>query len=172
MAVSGPAALRITLDGVAHDVSSEPADATLEHAGPGVALLRLSKDARRVLWQALPAGSTDGAGRVGLEIVVDGWRFAAAFEPLARARLREKARRGPAERGVHQPLIVRAPIPGRIGSVRVADGQAVEAGDPLVTLEAMKMENIVRAPRAGTIARVVVAAGTTVELGDALVELA
>ena len=93
-------------------------------------------------------------------------------EPSARAALRDRARRGAAADRAHGALVVRAPIPGRIGAVRIVEGQSVEAGEALLTLEAMKMENVVRAPRAGTIERVAVGAGQTVELGDPLVELA
>ena len=52
---------------------------------------------------------------------------------------------------------------------RSASGEAVEAGQRLLSIEAMKMENEVIAPRAGTIARIGVVAGQTVELGDELV---
>ena len=48
-------------------------------------------------------------------------------------------------------------------------GDAVTAGDRLLAVEAMKMENEVRAPRDGTVERVAVGAGETVELGDVLV---
>src|SRR3972149_3548864 len=123
---------------------------------------------------APPTGSeleVTGPGSGGLRAAL-GWRFEVAVEPAARTALRERARRGAAALRAHAPLLVHAPIPGRIGAVRVAEGQAVEAGEALLTLEAMKMENLVRAPRAGTIARVVVSAGQTVELGDTLVELA
>ena len=56
-------------------------------------------------------------------------------------------------------------------SVAVAAGDAVEAGQRLLSVEAMKMENELRAPRAGTVERIAVAAGQTVELGDTLVVL-
>ena len=54
-------------------------------------------------------------------------------------------------------------------SVAVAAGDAVEAGQRLLSVEAMKMENELRAPRAGTVERIAVAAGQTVELGDTLI---
>jgi biotin carboxyl carrier protein len=112
--------------------------------------------------------------RIGarLEIVVDGWRFEVRVDDLGHARLRERARRAGSTLAAEAPLALRAPIPGRISSVRVVEGQAVESGAALVTLEAMKMENVVRAPRAGTIGRVAVGADQTVELGDTLLELA
>ena len=63
---------------------------------------------------------------------------------------------------------VKAPIPGRVLRILVKPGDAVEAGMPLVVLEAMKMENEVRAPRDGTIASIDVAAGQAVGAGDVL----
>ena len=67
------------------------------------------------------------------------------------------------------PVEVRAIIPGRVVSVAVNPGDAVTAGDRLLAVEAMKMENEVRAPRDGIVDRVAVGPGETVELGDVLV---
>ncbi|MEM1112634.1 MAG: sodium-extruding oxaloacetate decarboxylase subunit alpha [Pseudomonadota bacterium] len=66
---------------------------------------------------------------------------------------------------------VPAPLAGNIFEVRVAPGDAVQAGDVLVILEAMKMETEVRAPRAGAIASVDVAVGDAVSVGDSIVSL-
>ena len=54
-------------------------------------------------------------------------------------------------------------------SVAVAAGDDVVAGQRLLAVEAMKMENELRSPRAGTVDRVATAVGQTVELGDPLV---
>lgn len=67
---------------------------------------------------------------------------------------------------------VKAPIPGTIARVLAEPGAHVEAGAPLLVLEAMKMENQINAPRAGTIERVNVAVGQSVALGVVLVEIA
>ncbi len=62
-----------------------------------------------------------------------------------------------------------APMPGGVVRVAVATGDAVEAGQVLVVLEAMKMEHAVHAPAAGTVTEVVVAEGDQVETGRLLV---
>jgi acetyl/propionyl-CoA carboxylase alpha subunit len=70
------------------------------------------------------------------------------------------------------PIDVKATLPGLIVAVAVSAGDDVEEGAPLLTIEAMKMQNEVRAPRAGRIVEVVVAAGQTVATGAALLRLA
>ena len=68
--------------------------------------------------------------------------------------------------------VVAAPMPGNILKVNCSQGQAVKAGDILVVLEAMKMENEILAPRDGTVAQVVTSKGAVVETGAPLVVLA
>lgn len=67
---------------------------------------------------------------------------------------------------------VPAPLPGLIVEVKVTEGQAVRAGQPVVVMEAMKMENAIAAPHDGTVRKILVAAGDSVAEGDALVEIA
>ena len=64
---------------------------------------------------------------------------------------------------------VAAPMPGTILKVNVQSGQAVKAGQVLVVLEAMKMENEIMAPKDGTITAVAVQKGATVDTGAPLV---
>lgn len=64
---------------------------------------------------------------------------------------------------------VNAPMPGTILKVNVTQGQAVNAGDVLCVLEAMKMENDITAPKAGTVTQVVVSKGSKVDTGAPLV---
>jgi len=68
--------------------------------------------------------------------------------------------------------LVRAPMPGRIVKVLVSKGDAVTAGQPLLVMEAMKMENELKAKGDAIIADVHVAAGATVDGGAKLVTLA
>ncbi|MGH7905997.1 MAG: biotin/lipoyl-containing protein, partial [Candidatus Binataceae bacterium] len=64
---------------------------------------------------------------------------------------------------------LRAMMPGRVVSVLIEPGEVVEAGQGLVVVEAMKMENELRSPKPGKIAAVKVVAGQTVEKNDLLV---
>ena len=70
------------------------------------------------------------------------------------------------------PLLPQRPMPGNILKVSCSQGQAVKAGDILVVLEAMKMENEILAPRDGTVAQVVTTKGAVVDTGAPLVVLA
>ena len=66
---------------------------------------------------------------------------------------------------------VTAPMAGKIMSVSVKEGDAVTAGQVLLTFEAMKMENEVMAPSAGTVSKVFVKVGDQIDTGAQLVQL-
>lgn len=68
-------------------------------------------------------------------------------------------------------VAVKAPMPGNILDVKVKAGASVKAGDVLVILEAMKMENEIVAPQDGTVASINVNKGDTVNSGDVLVSM-
>jgi biotin carboxyl carrier protein len=120
----------------------------------------------------LPSATPPTArGRTGVEVIVAGWRFEFEVEDADLHDLRERATSAREAGGHHGPTDVRAIIPGRVVSVAVAVGDDVEAGQRLLSVEAMKMENELRAPRAGTVDRIAVAQGQTVELGDTLIVL-
>jgi len=69
------------------------------------------------------------------------------------------------------PARVQAPMPGKLVRVLVSAGQEVGAGQGLVVMEAMKMENEIRAPRAGRVKEAPVREGQAVEMGALLVLL-
>ena len=68
--------------------------------------------------------------------------------------------------------VVASPMPGNILKVNCAQGDSVKAGDILVILEAMKMENEILAPRDGVVAQVATSKGSVVDTGAPLVVLA
>ena len=132
--------------------------------GPGGA----SSPVEVVMGAVGPAGRD---GRSKREVVVGGWRAVFEVESEARARLRDRARRGREDIAHGGPLDVRAIIPGRVAAVSVTEGEAVEAGQQLLVIEAMKMQNELRSPRAGIVEQIVVGAGQTVDLGALLLVL-
>ena len=67
---------------------------------------------------------------------------------------------------------LKAPMPGLIVDIRVQPGQAVQKGDPLLVLEAMKMENILKAPADGTVSSLKVSLRDNVQKGQVLVQFA
>jgi pyruvate carboxylase subunit B len=67
---------------------------------------------------------------------------------------------------------LRAPMPGLVLRIQVQEGQTVVAGQPIVALEAMKMENELRAPGPGVVQSIAVEPGQAVERGAVLVEFA
>ncbi len=66
---------------------------------------------------------------------------------------------------------VKAPMPGLVVEVQVQVGQAVQKGQPLLILEAMKMENIIKSPGEGTVQEVCVVPGQAVDKNQVLVRL-
>jgi biotin carboxyl carrier protein len=161
--VRGPqdAALRLTVAG-SPEVVVEVGTAQEAPEPPG-------QGARDPEVRPLPGTPEDrAAGIRRFEVTVDGWVLAVAVESADRARLVERAGQA-AQAG--RPLgaaVVRAQIPGRVVRLWVAEGDTVEAGQRLLAIEAMKMENEVRAPHAGVVESIRVAIGGSVELRDEL----
>ncbi len=107
-----------------------------------------------------------GRGTVMLDLDGQAIEARLAPAPTVEAAVRLASHAGAAAQSIA------APMPGNVLAVRVAEGDAVEAGQVLVVLEAMKMENNVPAPAAGVVARVLVAPGQQVQRAETLVELA
>ena len=112
------------------------------------------------------------AGIHRFETTIDGWVFEVSVEDEPRALLREKAGQGAGTGGRKGSDIIRAQIPGRVVRLWVGEGDVVEAGQRLLAIEAMKMENEVRAPHAGTVESIAVETGSSVELRGELLRLA
>lgn len=66
---------------------------------------------------------------------------------------------------------VLSPLPGNINEIRFSAGQTVKAGDVVIILEAMKMENEIVAPKAGTLSKIHVQKGAVVNTGDPLFDV-
>jgi biotin carboxyl carrier protein len=155
-------------------VDGVPTEVRLERHGEVHAVLveRDRSGLARTAVLMLPPEATSGPlGAIRREIVVDGWSVQLEVESERRASLRERARRGHEESAHRGPTEVRAIIPGRVAAVSIVPGDAVVAGQQLLVVEAMKMQNELRAPRDGVVSAVAVAPGRTIEVGDLLLVL-
>ena len=146
---------RVTVDGETLQVR------LVDVEGTPVSLLTVGDQVHRVV--ARPGGSR---GRYSLAL--DGFRYdVEALDERTRA-VRDMSAASAVASG---PAPVVAPMPGLVVRVNVAPGDQVAAGQGVVVMEAMKMENELRASAAGTVKTVRVSAGTAVEKGAVLVEL-
>jgi len=66
---------------------------------------------------------------------------------------------------------IKAPMPGLVIAIKVAKGDVIEKGSPLIILEAMKMENIIKSTGEGIIKKISVKAGQAVEKNELLIEV-
>lgn len=128
----------------------------------GTLLRRLALDGASHRVVALP-GETRGSW----ELHLDGERIHAEVVDERTRAIRAMTARASEPAG---PRPVRAPMPGMVVRVEVEPGQSVHAGQGVVIIEAMKMENELKADAAGVVARVLVTPGTAVEKGAPLVE--
>ena len=116
----------------------------------------------------------EGEVDAGTAMLLDEYE-AIAPAPVAAAPVAAAPAAAPAAAAPAAPVVtgageaVNAPMPGNILKVNVQNGQAVKAGEVLVVLEAMKMENEIMAPKAGTVTQVLVSKGSTVDTGAPLV---
>ena len=138
-------------------VDGEPLQIDVRRAGSGTMSLIVAGHSHAAAVERRPAGYT-----VHLR------------EDTVDVDLAEAAPGAPVEarRAAAGPLRVTAPMPGRLVKVLVEAGQEVRAGQGLVVMEAMKMENELRAPRAGRVAEVHARERQAVETGALLVVLA
>jgi biotin carboxyl carrier protein len=100
-----------------------------------------------------------------VDIVLDGDNLQAEVVDALRARLSQVAGAGAA---AHARRELKAPMPGLVVRVACQPGDAVAPGQPLVVLQAMKMENELSLPTGGTVASVAVGDGQTVDQGQVL----
>ena len=106
-----------------------------------------------------------------LEVTLPGDIAVGGGAATAGAKAKPRKRSGARTAGAVSGDAVAAPMQGTIVKIAVADGQQVEAGELVVVLEAMKMENPVTAHKAGTVTKLAVAAGDAVTQGTVLLEI-
>ena len=153
-----------------HDVDVDGSHATSDAArgnvtlspanGTPVRLLRVGDKVVRVMIRR-------GEGKGAYTLDIDGYSYNVdAIDERSRA-IRDMVAKTAAASG---PAPLKAPMPGLIVRIHTAVGEHVQAGQGLVVMEAMKMENELRASAAGIVKAVNVTPGTAVEKGAVLVE--
>ena len=154
--------VEVELDGDSVRVDGVPALAHLEELpGTPVVMLTLGDEVHRIV-----VGRGDSRGRYGLSVAGRRYDVEALDERTRAIRELSAAVAGPLGPA---PLI--APMPGLIVRLNGAVGDTVRAGQGLVVMEAMKMENELRTAAAGVIKAIRVEPGMAVERGTVLVEL-
>ena len=103
-----------------------------------------------------------------LTVTVNGVAYNVTVEENTNGAAPVAAAPAPAAPAAAGSVPVNAPMPGTILDIKVKAGAAVKAGDVVMILEAMKMENEISAPQDGTIASIDVRKGDTVNSGDVL----
>jgi biotin carboxyl carrier protein len=120
------------------------------------------------------------------EVEVNGLMYSVEFDraiettktpKLVRTQVVPSTDISPSEQKTSSPVgpkgagFVKSPLPGTILDVHVKAGDTVKAGDKLITLEAMKMENIINSDKTGVVASINVSKGASVMEGDILIEI-
>lgn len=140
--------LRITLDGRAVDADAVEID-------PNTLSLLLEGQSYEVRFMQLPDGL--------LKIQVGEQEFAAE---VADPRVWRGRQHGSLEAEGRQQVV--APMPGKVIRLLVKQGDSVEAGQGLLVVEAMKMQNEIRSPKSGIVERLPVKEGQPVNAGEVL----
>lgn len=102
------------------------------------------------------------------QVLLRGRLFPVTVEDEREKRLRAAAGGGVAETGEFH---LRAPMPGLVVAIPVAEGQEIKRGQVILILESMKMQNELKAPRDGTIGRIRVKPGESVEQKQTLLSV-
>jgi biotin carboxyl carrier protein len=161
----------VDLNGERHEVEVDGEDVMLEGEsviahledidGTPVRLVTIGREVHRVV-------ARRGPTRGSYTLWVDGYRFEGeALDERTRA-IRDITAQSAKPSG---PAPIVAPMPGLIVRVNVAVGDVVQAGQGVVVMEAMKMENELKVSAPGTVKAVYASPGTAVEKGMVLVEL-
>jgi propionyl-CoA carboxylase alpha chain len=139
-------------DGTTHRVTSDWT--------PGRSLARLMVDGEAVV---LKVGKIPGGFRIrtrGADLKVH----------VRTPRQAELARLMPEKAAPDTSKFLLCPMPGLVVKISVEEGQEVQEGQALATVEAMKMENILRAERKGTVRRIAARAGASLKVDDVILE--
>ncbi len=115
-----------------------------------------------ILWEGRSYEARVEQNLRGLVVAIDGHRFEIEVRDPRRWSRRQ------AGRGVHGPSNLVSPMPGKVVRVLVAQGERVEAGQGILVVEAMKMQNEMKAAKAGSVIALPAKEGDTVAAGEVL----
>jgi len=152
----------LTLDGETVSLDGRSVRAHIDHLeGTPIQLVAIGNEIHRIL------ARREGQ-RGQYDLSVDGFRFSVEALDERTRTIRELS--GSSHKAVG-PAHLAAPMPGLIVRVNVTEGDQVRAGQGMVVMEAMKMENELRATAACVVRRILVSPGNAVEKGTILVEM-
>ena len=146
--------LRETPDGLVCRVDGEEFRPDVAHTERDVLSLVLGGRSFDIVRQQSPYGDSVSFDSAVYEVEV---RDPRSF------RARQRVGQGDAG-----PRKINAPMPGKVVRILAAEGAEVEAGQAVIVIEAMKMQNELKSPKAGKVLKVLVAEGAAVNAGDAL----
>jgi biotin carboxyl carrier protein len=135
-------------------VDGEPVEVDATAGAPGVLSLLIGGRSYEVKQEK---------GAAGEFIVLGSERYAAEVRDPRALRSRRAAAGDAAG-----PVRIVAPMPGKVVRIVAPPGTAVEPGDGVIVIEAMKMQNELKAPKAGKVQQVLAAVGAAVNAGQAL----
>jgi biotin carboxyl carrier protein len=152
---------QVSLDGTAHTVDWLRIGNAVAKTGAGCYSLLINHRSYEVVVRRLEA---DDEGGQRFEVLIDGQPYEVRLEDERERALASLA-------GSHESgdATVKAPMPGLVVNIPVAVGDAVQRGQTVAVLEAMKMENDLGAPRNGIVKEIKVSTGQAVNQGQPLV---
>lgn len=154
---------QIKIDAQPFDINENEEESYFSLPSEGLhKVILLEEDHHIVQWQAI-----DGDHKI-LEVKIDGITYEVKLETTLDLQI-EKL--GYGSKKLASQLTVHAPMPGQVLDIKVSEGQTVHEGMELLTLEAMKMENVVVNKQAGTVKAIHVSIRQNVSKGQLLIEI-
>jgi biotin carboxyl carrier protein len=157
----------VTINGKQHQLDLERADAGWRCRLDGREIQVDAVLARRDVLSVLIGGKAYEVKREWTATDMHLWVGSASYAAELRDPRSLRSRRGAVtdERGPRKLL---APMPGKVVRVLIGEQQAVEAGQSILVVEAMKMQNEIKSPKKGIVQKIVAAEGANVNAGDVL----
>jgi biotin carboxyl carrier protein len=163
--------LEIELNGKSHAVQIAPPGPEMNPSINGLAIEADATEVASGIYSVIVAGRSFEARleQFGeeLRVAINGKEYAIRVRDPRQWRRNHSA----AASSEHRQHVA-APMPGRVIRVLVKAGEAVAAGQGIVVVEAMKMQNEVRSPKAGKVERMLVKEGQTLNAGDTIAVVA